>query len=309
MKSTAGITTPYTWRLGSALLMLVFVLQGFYCAAAAAKVNVVLSRSAGSYTASMDGFRQAAGFEFEQVNMEGDSSRGREIMAGFAPAGTHLVVAVGTEAMLAAKALNPSIPLLYTMVLEPAAISGHQISSIVLKIDPSEQFARLHKMLPGCKRIGVIYNPSNSSQDVNQARAAAVKFGMALNPIAIEKVEDLDNALSKLTKDSVDLLWMVVDPNLVNPTAIEKMVRHSLDQGIPLVGLSSFHVKAGAWAAFSVDFSDIGAQTADLAQEMLKGGMKNRVTGPRKIIFYVNAKTQKAIGLTVVDSPEMQYVQ
>lgn len=277
--------------------------------ACAAKVALVVSRTADPYLAAARGLQQNTKYEIEAFNMEGDGDKGRQLMGGFSPDAYSGVVAIGTEAGLAAKQLNTGLPLVYTMVMEPLDFPGHKAAGVIIKISMDEQFSRLHKMFPAKKRLGVIYT-QNTAEDIEQARAAVSKFSLSLYPIAVQKAEEVPAALTKLTRDTVDILWMVPDKILTSPATVTQIIAHSQKENCPFIGLSMFHVKMGALAGFSVDFSDVGAQTAALVKKQIEGGSGIRVENPRKIIVYVNPKVQKQMGLDDLTSfPEVTFVQ
>jgi len=277
----------------------------------AKKVAIVLSRSLSAYVAAVKGFQaSAAPLECRVLNMEGDQEKGRRIIQRLRPDKTRLVVAVGTEAAFAAKTLNRSIPLICTMVLNPPDSLNRQAAGIIIKPGIDSQLMRIHKLLPTKNRIGVIYDPRYSSKTIQEARQHIDRHDLTLLPIAIEKLEEIPQVLTKLTKDRVDILWMVLDKTLTHPAAFDLLLQHSFKENLPLFGLSPRHVKAGALAAFYVDFQDIGKQTARLAEKILEGKNKNILEFPRKLIIYVNPKTQKQLGIDDLGVfPEVRFIQ
>jgi putative ABC transport system substrate-binding protein len=277
----------------------------------AMKVAVILSRSLTAYTTAVEGFEvSSASLEYRVLNMEGDMEKGRRIMQSLKPGKTSLVVAVGTEAAIAAKLLNSTIPLLYTMVFNPPDFLHRQAAGIIIKPGIDAQLKRIRKLLPTKNRIGVIYDPRYSSGSIKKARLSADRHALILLPIAIEKQEDIPQVLLKLTRDRVDILWMVIDKTLAHPSVFYLLLAHSSKEGLPLFGLSSFQVKAGALAAFCVDFPDIGNQTSQLAEKILEGKNKDVLEFPRKLIIYVNPKTQKQLGIDDLGVfPEVQFIQ
>ena len=134
---------------------------------------------------------------------------------------------------------------------------------------------------------------------------------MSLVPISVESVGEVPSALSKMKEGNIEVLWSVVDKTAAQPSAIEQEIKFSLENRIPFIGLSVFHVKAGALVAFSVDYSDLGAQTAVLAKRLLAGSeAAGRVETPRKVIIYLNVETQRRLGLKNLTAlPEIQAVQ
>jgi putative ABC transport system substrate-binding protein len=277
----------------------------------AKKVAVVLSRSLSAYAAAVKGFgASASSWEYRVLNMEGDMEKGRRIMQRLKPGKTSLVVAVGTEAAFAAKTLNRSLPLICTMILNPPDLPQRPATGVIIKPGIDAQLKRIHKLLPTKNRIGVIYDPRYSSESIRDARQHVDPHDLTLLPIAIEKQEDIPQVLLKLTKDRVDILWMVLDKTLARPAAFDLLLQHSFKEKLPLFGLSPRHVKAGALAAFYVDFQDIGKQTAQLAAKILDGKKKTNWESPRKLIIYVNPKTQKMLGINDLGVfPEVRFIQ
>ncbi len=274
------------------------------------KAAVVLSSSSDLYNDALNGLKKTARFKVDIYDMERDLVKGRQIMRKLTTQDVNLVVVIGTEAAIAAKTLNADIPIVYTMVLAPINYPKHRATGVIIKIGINKQLAMIAKMFPGKKRIGVIYNPKYSRQDIEQARKLVSKYKFKLFPIAVENQTEIPNALLKFTNESVDLLWMVIDKTVLTPLGVKCLIRHSLKENIPLIGLSKYHVKAGALAAFSGDFFDIGSQTAKIVQTSLKSGTKSRIETPRKIIFWVNPKIQKQLGIDDLSVfPEVQFIQ
>ncbi len=274
------------------------------------KAVVVISRSAAPYNTAIKGFRGSMRWEVKIVNMLGDMEKGRQIMKGLVTDDIKVVVVVGSEAILAAKSLTAEIPLIYTMIMDSFKSSKRPISGVILKIKIAAQLSRIKKIFPTRRCIGVIYNPLHSSQDIEQAREVVKENNLKLFPIAVEKADEIPAALLKMTNNKVDILWIVVDKTVAHPQALKHIIAHSHKENIPLISFSKYHVKAGALAAFAVDFFDIGAQTAELAQKVYQQDFKQRSEKPRKIIIYVNPKIQKQMGIDDLSVfPEVHFIQ
>lgn len=263
----------------------------------AEKVAVVLSRSLPPYEEAWSGISQNLRSDLVKLNMEGDASKGLAIMQGLASQGVHLVITVGSEAAMAAKKSGTSLPVVYTMVLEKQDFGSTPSAGVLMQVDATSQIKSLKQLFPGSLKIGVIYNLHYSGGVINQARQAAESHGLSLLPIAVESQNDISGALGKLTKDQIDILWTVVDPTVAQPEAVQLLIAHALKEKIPYIGLSKFHVKAGALAAFSVDYKDVGMQTADMAQTMIKSPKNHGAEAPRRLLLFVNADTQDKLGI------------
>jgi putative ABC transport system substrate-binding protein len=277
-------------------------------AATAGNVVVVLSRSLGPYEEAFKSFQQDARFTCQLVNLEGDMSRTGEIANAVASGKPEAVLAFGTEAVNSLKANPSSIPMVYSMVLEPMEIPGKKTAGVVMQIPISEQFERFVKMLPGAKRLGVVYNPKFSKKIISQARDAAGQYGLVLLPIAVENEGEVQGALSNLTHEKVDVLWSVVDNTVAQPAVISQIIEHARAQKLPFIGLSMYHVKAGALMAFAVDYADIGRQTAELTAKAISGQSSGKMETPKRIIIYVNESVQKQLKLDLSNFSDVQVV-
>jgi ABC-type uncharacterized transport system substrate-binding protein len=129
-------------------------------------------------------------------------------------------------------------------------------------------------------------------------------------PLAINSQDEFKGALAKLTKDQVDLIWSVPDSFTLQPQAVKDTIEHALNQKLPFIALAEAHVTAGALAAFSVDFSGLGAQTAELVKSTLGGKSVLPVYYPKQVILYVNPDTLGKLGLRdFQETPEIKIIK
>lgn len=275
------------------------------------KIVLLMSWSVEPYTTVQSGFESVNGIrDVEVFAMEGKTGKGAERLKQCSAQDTAAVVGIGSEAVQAAKDLDPAIPLVYTLVLEPqTAVRQVPTCGLLVKINLWEQFAKIKACFPDLRRVGVMYNPAYSRETIAEARTIAAKNGLQLMPIVVQDQEDLETALGKITKKSTDLLWLVPDKSVVNPEALQKILRHSGKENLPVVGLSKNHVKMGAWVGFSADFYDLGCQTGQMVEEIMAGKYYPAVENPRKIIIYVNSKFREKIALPAEQYADIQYVE
>lgn len=290
-------------------VFLLYALTGLALQGRGAKVAVV-SKNVGPYQATLDGFQRSAKFDYQVFTLEDNESQNSQVAKNLNAARPSLIIAVGTEAVLFSKNATFGLPIIYTMVLEPIQFADVQLSGITIKVSINDQLSRIKKILPKRKTLGVIYTSFGSGRDIEEARSLIDKYELAIYPISVETMQEASQAISKLTPGVVDILWMVLDKNLSRPEIVQQMIQHSWNTKLPLIGLSPYHVKAGALAAFSVDFADVGAQTAAYTQSVLAGEKVKNADAPRKVLVYVNTKIQAKLGITdLVALPDMQQVQ
>lgn len=75
------------------------------------------------------------------------------------------VVAMGTKASLLAKEkVHKDIPVVFCMVFDPQVLVGPNITGASMVIPDDIQLREIRMILPGAKRVGLIYSPSSSSR-------------------------------------------------------------------------------------------------------------------------------------------------
>jgi putative ABC transport system substrate-binding protein len=99
----------------------------------------------------------------------------------------------------------------------------------------------------------------------------------------------------------VDALWAVADGTVFFGGATEHILRYTLTNGMPFMGLSPAFVQAGALMALAVDYGDVGDQCGALAGQVLAGRSPATlaVTVPERVTLHLNLKTAELIGLKI----------
>ncbi len=274
-------------------------------------IAVVLSSSIEPYREALQGFYdelRSRNIEFAsaEVTIKGmDSGDLRLLLKKLNPS---LVHAVGTKAAVLAKKEFKDIPIVFSMVLNPVASEvvrtmkspGENITGASMDIPLDLQFRYLKKILPGVKKIGVVFSESETGVVVKAAGLAAKGRGLELVTEAVEFPGDVPGALGRLV-GKVDCLWSVADSKVFTRETAREMLLVSLREKIPFIGLSPSFVKAGALAAFKLDADDIGRQAASITGKVLKGRAPSvmPVSVPRKIKVVLNSNTIKLVGVKI----------
>lgn len=262
------------------------------------RVAIVLSNGGGvAYQDAFKGFAASASFQYTVFRLAPETLPAPVVAKKIISGKYTIVVLIGSEAFAVTPTLPARTHIVYSMVLESAALPNHPSSGIVLKVDMEDKFSRVSRMFPDKKRVGFMFNPRISSMQIMRARSLMDKYGLEVLPIAIEKPEGLTAGLKKASAQKVDYLWMVIDKTLARPDSVRQLVAYALDKKMLLIGFSKFHVKAGALAAFAADYSDIGAQTAVHVQKILSGKKTAKTEPPRKVLVYINPIVQEKLGI------------
>jgi hypothetical protein len=134
---------------------------------------------------------------------------------------------------------------------------------------PLDLYLRLtQQLLPGSK-IGMIRDPADwiEPQRLEQSEQ---QLGIQLEQIMRRDNENPVNLVRQVLAHS-DALLALPEPDIFNRTTLRGILLAAYRLNKPLVSYSPAHVKAGALAAVFTTPQQIGAQLADLLQELTRG--------------------------------------
>jgi putative ABC transport system substrate-binding protein len=222
-----------------------------------------------------------------------------------------VLVTDSTPQALAARDATRSIPII-TISGDPVAAGlvkslahpGGNITAIsTLGPGPAgKRLALLKELTPGIRRVGMFWvpdNPSSRSQ-VEETRIAAAQLNISLQLIPIQRREAIDATLASLAP--MDALVIAEDPLL---DAVRPQIgNYGVQKHLPVIcnyrtpgdescllwygpNLIAIYQRLGVYAARVLD----GTQPADLPVEQ-----------PSTFSLVVNAKTAKALGVTIPPS-------
>jgi putative ABC transport system substrate-binding protein len=191
------------------------------------------------------------------------------------------------------------------MILNPRDLqSSPNATGVYLEYPVDVEIEWLRHLLPGTRRIGVLYHGDDGAQRVADARRIAAAGGESFTVVAV-RVDDpaaLPDALVQLT-NRADVLWGMNDPVVYNPETARSLLLFSLRNRIPLVGQSTAWVRAGALYALDRDYDDVGAQCADAGARILAGEAVANIAPepPRKVTYTLNRRTAADLGVSLPD--------
>lgn len=276
-------------------------------------IAVIKAREAEPFEVALQSLRRALAERSLGARVEefyiGDDAQGQEVrVAEIRRKKPQIFVTLGSAATERVAKVVKDTPVLFCMALNPMAsgfvrsmnASGNNLTGASLDIPPRVQFEALRSLIPGAKKIGVIYNPKQTETVIQQARRTARDMGLELVAVPIASGEEVPDALRTLDKQ-VDALWSVADGTTFTSASMEFLFLHTLRNKLPFMGLSPAFVRAGALLALAIDYQEVGAQCAGLATRLLAGESPSSlpVTTPQKVTLHVNLKTAETIGLKI----------
>lgn len=208
-----------------------------------------------------------------------------------------LVVAIGDQAVEFVKDLR-EVPVVY-LLAPSAAFLPKNFIGIEMRIQPSRQMAAINKALPKVRSIGVLYNPGQSGQWVQEALLSPVASVQTLLFKKFDSQTSLPGALQEMA-GAVDAYWLLPDPQLTAPQVLGSLLEFSMKHRIPIISFSEKYLAPGAAVAVTFDTVDMGAQAAELGARIARDGLGGDIlplTPPRKVRVVANPTVLERLGV------------
>ncbi|HYN12905.1 MAG TPA: ABC transporter substrate-binding protein [Burkholderiales bacterium] len=257
------------------------------------------------------GYEPGRNLHIEYRWAEGDVARLPELAAELVRQRVELIILNGTEPVVAAKAATSTLPLVIVAAGDPVhsgfvksyARPGGNVTGLSF-ISPELGAKRLElvaEILPKARSVAIVWNARDSvaEREWDQARDAALKRGLGVEPMPIRETADLARALDGLSRERPDALLVIVDARMVGFRKI--IADAAVKSRIPCVAGWREYVIAGALASYAPDFRALFHRGAFYVDRILRGAKPADlpVEQPTKFELVVNLKTAAAIGVTV----------
>lgn len=218
--------------------------------------------------------------------------------------GAKVVIALGRQGLKAVSGLDRDIPVVVGGVLAIPEAGNRNMTGVSLTPDPALLFSRLKSLLPGVKRVIVVYNPHNNEWLIRLAREAAKAQGLEL---LAHEARDLAGAARLYeaafasSESRRDAVWLPQDGTTVDENTILPLVlKESWNRNVPVFSSSFLHVKKGALFALYPDNVEMGRTLASSALAAMSGEVRRRGVLPlREVLVAVNLRTASHIGLNI----------
>lgn len=287
----------------------IFVLFPHSASCAEKKIALINNSKTLPFDASLVGIKaalRAGGYADVSLN-EFNIEQQRDALARIQKEKYDLIVVVGTSATREVSAQIQDIPIVFTMVLNPVAskvidsmeATGKNITGVALDIQPRLQFELMLKIIPGIKRIGLLY-----STQTKGLRDEAIRVGQAMGLTIVSKLihdsTEVPGAVRTIGSD-VDILWVVPDLIVCTRDTLPYLLNYSLENKVPLAGFASYLTKAGAIFSNDYDYQDLGRQAGELMVKIFDGAAAGSLAPvvPRKLRYTLNKRSMAQLRLDI----------
>lgn len=268
------------------------------CPVSAESFEVIAVKNADlkPYQEVLRGLRDACGCNIRELTLREEEGRDKALQ-------THpdAVVAIGTTVFKKLRKIK-EVPVIYTMVIPSEAALSPQpnISGVSMDISPSSYISSMREVIPGVKRIGLLYDPKHTQAFVEEAAKAARAAGIELVNKQVRDPLTITSSLEEM-RDAIDTFWMVPDPTVVTAETVEFLLRFSFQHNVPIFSFSKKYVEMGAIAALDFDPYDIGVQAGEILKNLSAGRTDPVRVYARMSHLSVNKNVAAKMGLKIQD--------
>lgn len=272
-----------------------------------------LDEIANAITARLDEIaaEQGVTINYQVSSGQNDQSVLRQLGDQTVADGVDVIIPIATTAaqVMAVCAEETQTPVVFAAISYPETADLTGIDYVTGTSDALDTNLILDMMLaqnPDVDKVGLLYSLSepNSQVPIAEAKEYLDSKGIAYEEATANTNDEVITAASTLIADGVDAVFTPTD-NVIMSAELA-IYEDFIEAGIPhYTGADSF-VRNGAFATCGVNYTDLGAQTADLAYKAITEGMDAmeecyQVSGG---IITVNSETAEAMGIdySVFDS-------
>jgi putative ABC transport system substrate-binding protein len=254
------------------------------------------------------GFEPDKTLRWQWESAQGNPTTATQIAQKFAGEAPNVMVAISTPSAQAAASVAKQIPVVFSAVTDPINAKlvsnlerpGGMVTGVQAFAPVDKHLDLIAQMLPGAKRIGVVYNAgeSNSVSVVNALKQVAAPRQMTIVEATVSNTSEVANA-SKSLVGRADVIYIPTDNTVVS--ALNSVLQVGIANKLPVFAGDNESVEKGAIASLGFDYRDIGQQTGKMVIRILQGEAPGQmaVEPPRKEELVINTKAAQQMGVTV----------
>ena len=221
-----------------------------------------------------------------------------------------VIVAFNTPGAQAAISATKTIPVIMTLVGDPVGsgfvsslarpggnVTG--VSNLVAEL-ALKRLSILHELVPGAKRIAVLYNPVDpvNLPQIRNIKDVAPKLGLDLRFYTVKTLPELPETFNTmLAWRAQAAIWLLGQQQIYQPGTISLAAK----QKLPVMVGTLLDVADGGLIAYTADQTELVRRTATIVDKVLKGAKAGElpVEQPTRFELAINLKTAKALDLKV----------
>jgi putative ABC transport system substrate-binding protein len=270
--------------------------------------------------AFLQGLRELGYVEGQNISIEyrwadGNFERLPELAAELVRLKVDVIVALVTQASLAAKNATGTIPIVMVAVANPVdsgliatlARPGANITGTSTMIDEvvGKQLALLKESFPKISRVAAMWNPANpvfQKLQLREVEATARALNVSLQKVEARNPDEIERAFAAIAKERTRALHVFPDPVFVTHRGL--IADLALKHRLPVISGARESAEAGMLMSYGPDFPESYRRAAIYVDKILNGAKPAVIPVERSTKFelVINLKTARQIGLTIPQS-------
>jgi putative tryptophan/tyrosine transport system substrate-binding protein len=265
------------------------------------------------------GYTEGQNLSIEYRSAEGRFDRLPALATELVGLHVEVIVAVVTQASLAAKKATGTIPVVMVGVDDPvraglvaslARPGGNVTGTSTSSTDVvGKQLELIRELRPKASRVGLLWNPANpifQKRSLDGAKAAASKLKVRLQIAEARSPADFDRALTTIAGQGAEALLILADP--IFTTHASQLAELTAKHRLPAVSGPREMAEQGLLMTYGPSFVESFRQAAPYVDRILKGARPGDlpVEQNAKFDLIINAKSARAVGVPLPNALVMR---
>jgi putative ABC transport system substrate-binding protein len=260
------------------------------------------------------GYVEGQNVQVDYRHESADLQRLPELAAELVHLNVDVLVAVTSNAAIAAKRTTSTVPIVFMGVTDPISIGlaeslarpGSNATGItnVAAVLAGKRLELLKEVVPKATRVAVLWDPRapGSVPQWNASKEPADQLRLSLYSMQVSNVDEYVDAFKGAVKTRNHAVWVTLNP-VANSN--QKLIAElAIDSRLPSICARSDYADNGCLMAYGPGYQTEGRDGAQYVDRILKGARPAElpIQQPTKFELVINLKTASRIGVTVPPS-------
>jgi len=219
-----------------------------------------------------------------------------------------IVVLGGTQATHAAKQATSKIPIVFSGIGHPVetgliaslARPGGNVTGVTNQLHDlvEKSIELLRAFAPSLQRLGLIWDPSNSSsaEGHKDTNAAAPRLGLSVVSLELSKSEDVEHVFATVRETRPQAL--VIHPTPIVGRVYKEIAAFAIAERLPTITGNSAFAREGLLMSYGPDLASLWRLGAHYTDQLLRGAKAAElpVQQPTSFELVLNLRTARALG-------------
>ena len=257
------------------------------------------------------GYTEPSAIVIDVRYAEGKLERLRALAAELARAKPDVFVVYAADAVTAALAATPNVPIVISNTQDPVASGlvkslarpGGRITGMsdFHAASTTKRLEILKETLPGLKRLAVFWRSGNAphAPQMKDLARVAPRLDIALLPFEINRPEEIAPAFEAMRAQRAGALLMLGESVLT--ANMKPIIEMSVKSGIPSMYTAPLYAELGGILSYGADIADLCRRSAGHVDKILKGAKPGDlpIEQPTKFDLVVNLRTARKMGIAI----------